>query len=369
MVVTGTGKRILIIKQSSLGDIVHTLPVVHALKRRHPDSLIGWVVNHGFGSLVSRDPAVARVYPISIPSTSDPAAGRRAWGRALAATVGVLRQLRADFRAAPYDLVLDLHASFRSGLLGLMNPGGRRLGFADARELNTLFQHRLVQNPTGRVHAVEKNLLFAEALGCPPAAADFHLCTDAADEQRVAEFLVAEGIGAADPVVYVNPTARWVTKFWLAERWAELADRLLAEGIRPVFGGSGGDVAYIGGITGRMHGRASVAAGALSLTESAALMRRAAVYAGLDTGPMHMAAMIGTPVVALFGPTHPERVGPYNVAHVIVRAAGLDCLSCRRRSCDHLSCMRGIATETVFRRVMDFVRGDRPRGGQTWTSA
>ena len=118
-----------------------------------------------------------------------------------------------------------------------------------------------------------------------------------------------------------------------------------------------------------MHGRASVAAGALSLTESAALMRRAAVYAGLDTGPMHMAAMIGTPVVALFGPTHPERVGPYNVAHAIVRAEGLDCLCCRRRSCDHLSCMRGIATETLYRQVMAFVGGRTPGEGRPWTSA
>lgn len=363
------GKRVLIVKQSSLGDVVHTLPVVHALTRCHPDWTIGWVVNQPFAPLVQRDPAVAGVYPIHIPSTSDPSAGRRAWFRAFTATLRVLGRLRREFHAEPWDLVLDLHASFRSGLLALMNPGGRRLGFADARELNTLFQHQLVQNPTGRVHAVEKNLLFAEALGCPPEAADFHLCTDAADERRVAEFLAAEGIAADEPVVYVNPTARWATKFWLVERWAELADRLLAEGIRPVFGGSGGDVTYIGGITGRMHGRASVAAGALSLTESAALMRRAAVYAGLDTGPMHMAAMIGTPVVALFGPTHPERVGPYRVAHAVVRAEGLDCLSCRRRSCDHLSCMRAIATETVYRQVMAFVRSGPPGEGQPWTSA
>lgn len=363
------GKRVLIVKQSSLGDVVHTLPVVHALKRCHPDWTIGWVVNQGFAPLVQRDPAVARIYPIRIPSTSDPSAGRGAWYRAFTATVRVLGRLRREFRAEPWDLVLDLHASLRSGLLALMNPGGRRLGFADARELNTLFQHQLVANPAGRVHAVEKNLLFCESLGCPSTPSDFYLCTAAADEERVGEFLAAEGIGAAEPVVYVNPTARWSTKFWLVERWAELADRLLAAGIRPVFGGSDGDLAYIREITGRMRGRASVAAGALSLTESAALMRRAAVYAGLDTGPMHMAAMIGTPVVALFGPTHPERVGPYNVAHAIVRAEGLDCLCCRRRSCDHLSCMQGIATETVYRQVVAFVGGGTPGEGRPWTSA
>lgn len=351
------GKRVLIVKQSSLGDVVHTLPVVHALKRCHPDWRIGWIVDQGFAPLVSRDTAVTRVYPIRIPSTSDPAAGRSSWGKALVATVSVLRQLRAAFHAEPYDLVLDLHASFRSGLLALMNPGGRRMGLADARELNTLFQHQLVYNPAGRVHAVEKNLLFCETLGCAPTATDFHLCTAAADEQRVTEFLDVEGLNATEPVVYVSPTARWTTKFWLVERWAALADLLMAANIRPVFGGSSDDLAYINEITTLMQSRATVAAGRLSLTESAALMRRATVYVGLDTGPMHMAAMMGTPVVALFGPTHPERVGPYKVVHAIVRAEGLDCLSCRRRTCDHLSCMRGIVTETVYQRVVEFVRG------------
>ncbi len=108
------GKRVLIVKQSSLGDVVHTLPVVHALTRCHPDWTIGWVVNQPFAPLVQRDPAVARVYPIHIPSTSDPSAGRRAWFRACTATLRVLGRLRREFHAEPWDLVLDLHASFRS---------------------------------------------------------------------------------------------------------------------------------------------------------------------------------------------------------------------------------------------------------------
>ena len=95
------GKRVLIVKQSSLGDVVHTLPVVHALKRCHPDWTIGWVVNQGFAPLVQRDPAVARIYPIRIPSTSDPSAGRGAWYRAFTATVRVLGRLRREFRAEP----------------------------------------------------------------------------------------------------------------------------------------------------------------------------------------------------------------------------------------------------------------------------
>ena len=354
------GKRILIIKQSSLGDIIHTLPVVHALKRCYPSCQIGWIVEQGFASLAARDIAVDTVHPIRIPSTSNPDSGRLAYFQAFAATVTVLRQLRTVFYAHPYDLVLDLHASFRSGLLAMINPGGVRIGFGDARELNTFFQHHLVEITADTVHAVDKNLLFSKYLGCEAIAEDFHLCSSQADEQQIDDFLVEEGIGAADRFVYVNPTARWQSKFWLAPRWSELCDRLLEAGIRPVFGGSVGDLAYLNKITGKMDGRASIAAGRLSLTESVALMKRASAYVGLDTGPMHMAAMTGTPVVALFGPTHPERVGPYRVKNAVVRAEGLDCLCCRKRVCDHLRCMQGIAVATVYEKVMRFVEGSDP---------
>lgn len=362
------GRRILIVKQSSLGDIVHTLPVVHALKRCHPTCRIGWIAEQGFAPLVARDRAVDRVHAIHIPSTSSPDSGRTAYLQALAATLRTLWRLRSAFRTEPYDLILDLHASFRSGLLALTNPGGLRVGFAEARELNTLFQHQLVGNPEVKTHAVDKNLLFCRWLGCEPTAGDFHLCAAAGDGQAVTRFLAEQGIDHGGPLVYVNPTARWQSKFWLVERWAELGDRLLAEGVTPVFGGGPGDAAHIQQITDRMRARAVVAAGRLSLTESVALMHRAAAYVGLDTGPMHMAAMAGIPVVALFGPTHPERVGPYGPGHVVLQAAGLDCLCCRKRTCSHASCMRGITVDMVQMAVMAQV-GKQTTAAHPWTSA
>lgn len=349
------GERLLIIKQSSLGDVVHTLPLVHALKRCYPTVFIGWVVEQGFAPLLVHDRAVDKIHPIHIPSTSDPQAGSGSYWQALAATLTTLGQLRRQFRSQPYTLVLDLHASFRSGLLALANPGGLRVGFSAAREGNTWFQHRLVASNPGHEHAIDKNLQFGRMFACEASAADFHLCSSPADGAAVDRFLLDEGIQAGERLVYVNPTARWQSKFWLPERWAELCDRLLAAGVWPVFGGSGGDLDYIHAIKGLMTGRGLVAAGRLSLSASVALMQRASVYVGLDTGPMHMAAMTGTPVVALFGPTHPERVGPYRVEHAVVRAEGLDCLCCRKRVCDHLRCMRGIAVATVYDRVMAFI--------------
>lgn len=348
-------KRILIIKQSSLGDIIHALPLAHALKRCHPACRIGWLVEEGAASLVDSDPSVDAVHAIHIPSTSDPRAGRFAYLHALSATLGVLRRLRADFKSAPYDLLLDLHASFRSGLLGLMNPGGQRIGFADARELNGLFQNQHLTVPDGVVHAVDKNLLFAARLGCAVQPEDFFIATTAGDEQRVLDFLTEAGIAAAAPLAYVNPAARWQSKHWLVQRWSRLCDRLAAAGVRAVFGGSAADLPYIREILGQMEHPGIVAAGRLGLRESVALIRRARVYVGVDTGPMHMAAMVGTPVVALFGPTHPERVGPYGVRSSVLQAGDVDCLCCRRRECSRPLCMEGISVEQVLAEVLRMV--------------
>lgn len=342
-------KKILIIKPSSLGDIIHTLPLVHALKRCAPGCSIGWVVQESFAAIPANDPAVEMVHTIDITSTSDPQAGRSAYWQAFTETVATLLRLRRIFRQQPYDLVLDLHASFRSGLIGLANPGGVRIGFRGARELNPLFQHQQVRIPDTHVHALEKNLLFGDYLGCPAGRQDYFLYSGNRADRAVDDFLAGREGVSGKRIVYLNPAARWKTKFWHQERWAALADRLLGDaGVQVVFGGSRKDTTYISSIVRSMIHTPIVAAGCLDLAETASLLKRSAVYVGLDSGPMHMAAMAGIGVVALFGPTHPERVGPYGVAHVIVRDTSLDCLGCRKRMCSHLSCMEGISVDMVY---------------------
>lgn len=175
------------------------------------------------------------------------------------------------------------------------------------------------------------------------------------DERQAEEFMEANGCSKGKPFVYSNPAARWETKFWPVEKWARLADRLIESGIQVVFGGSPKDRPYIASICELMKHRPAVSAGQLSLIASVALLKRADAYVGLDSGPMHIAAMVQTPVVALFGPTHPERVGPYGVKHVTIQAPGLDCLCCRQRTCDHLSCMKGISVDHVLTGVQSIL--------------
>lgn len=349
--------RILIVKPSSLGDVVHTLPMAHALKRCFPGCHLGWIVQDAFAGLLERDPAIDTVYPIHISSTSDPRAGRLAYLQAFKETLATLQLLRRKLKRHPYDLILDLHASFRSGLLERTNPGGLRIGFKDAKELNSFFQHQLVNVPDHVEHALEKNLLFADHLNCSVADEDFHTCCSREDKGAVQAFLQQQGVDEHATIIYANPAARWQTKFWLKEQWAELADRFSGQGKVMVFGGSVQDIPYVESITQLMSTQPIVSAGQFSLPQSVALIQRSSLYVGLDSGPMHMAALSSIPVVALFGPTHPARVGPYGVEHRIVRAENLDCLECRKRVCDQLICMKGISVQMVYDAAISLLGG------------
>lgn len=347
-----TGKRILIVKPSSLGDVVHTLPLVHALKRENPTCYIGWIIQKSFVGIIEADPAVDEIIPIFIPSTSDPAARRGAFLRAAKATVATLTQLRRRLAAEPYDLVLDLHASFRSGLLGRMNPGGMRIGFTDAKELNTRFQDHLVAPDPKRPHAVDKNLRFAEFLGCYPQPEDFRIVSSVSAKAQAREFLDHLELPHGRKIVYANPAARWTTKFWTIQGWTELTDLLAREaGAAVIFAGSSEDLSYIAEIAERTKEPPVIAAGRLNLAAAVALLEAADVYVGVDSGPMHIAAFSGTPVVALFGPTDPAKVGPYGKGHVVIKRNDLDCLACRKRSCENRVCLESITAAEVCEAV------------------
>lgn len=233
--------------------------------------------------------------------------------------------------------------------MGLANPGGLRIGFAAAKELNTRFQHRHITPGEGKIHAVDENLAFGDALGCPAVTEDFRIHPGQVARERVLTFLKDSGIAAASRLVYANPAARWETKFWKSEAWAELADLLIEKAKATVIlCGSTADLPHMRQIAGRMRHAPVVAAGQLNLAEAVALAALCDVYVGVDSGPMHIAALAGTKVVALFGPTDPARVGPYGEGHKVIRRSDLECLGCRKRSCRDRRCLEGLTARTVF---------------------
>ena len=308
-------RRILVVKLSSLGDTLHALPAVAEIAERL-DAEVDWAVQPAFAPLVECFACVARVVRVPRPSEF------RAWLRAL-------RDLR---RAPPYDLVLDMQGLLKSALVARAARAPRRVGPSFAREGSPLFYTELAGPRDRSRHAVEECLDTLRHLGFePPSPLRFPLRVPDVDPDALAPALA----GRPGPLVAVAPFSRWATKNWPAASFAE-AIRLLAteRGARVFVIGGPGDREGAEAIVRAAGVPAANLCGDLSLVQSAGLLKRCAALLTNDSGPMHMAAALGVPCVVPFGPTSPDRTGPWGDGHAILRAPDACPLApCRKRVC------------------------------------
>jgi len=337
--------RVLIIKPSSLGDIVHALPVLAALRARWPFAHVAWLVSRPFATLLEGHPLLDEVIVFD----------RQGYGRMLRSPVRAVDFVRflRRLRRQRFDAVLDLQGLFRSGFLAWATGATRRFGFADARELAWLFYTRRVPGDRRATHAVDMNLRLAAAAGFDTQTVTFPLGLrrEELDEART---LLDRAAGTALPrFVALAPGARWETKRWPVERLAQLIERLHAGGFPPVVLLGGPDDRFLAErIRGATRGPIVDLTGRTTLRQLAALLSLAEVVICHDSGPMHVAAALGKPLVALFGPTDPARTGPYGRPESIIRVP-LDCSPCYERQCPlgHHNCMQKIDVETVLSAV------------------
>lgn len=347
-------QRILIIKPSSLGDVVHALPVLAGLRNAYPQAHIAWLIGNSFAPLLEKHPLLDEVIRFD----------RRRFGRMLqsprifAEFLGFVRQLRRR----RFDLVLDLQGLFRSGFLAYASGARRRVGFADTREFAWLFYSQRIapSQTTGSaatqdVHAVDKNLSLARALGLPVDPPIFPLGLGPDELAAARQLLVTAAGRALDRFTAVIPGARWETKRWRAERLAELIDRLAADDLPPaVLLGSPDDRAFADKILALRQTSVIDLVGHTSLRQLSALLSLADLVVCHDSGPMHIAAALGKPLVAIFGPTNPVRTGPYGQTCRVV-ALPVPCAPCYKRRCPlgHHNCMQQLDVEMVLRNVRE----------------
>lgn len=339
--------RILLVKPSSLGDVIHALPVLHGLRQRYPTAHIAWLVSKSLAPLIQNHPELDEVIEF------DRRLYRRL-GRSWPVTREFLRFVRT-LRAKQFDLAVDLQGLFRSGFLSWASRAPTRFGFRAAREWASIFYAHRVETPDPEAHAVDKNYLFASALGFEHVPVTFDLGVTDAERARAAEMLSREGIDADAPFAAVLPGARWETKRWFVDRFAEVIRRLAANhGLRSVLIAAPEEVPRCAEIVGRAAGAAPPPvnlAGRTGLRDMVALLERAAVVVCQDSAPSHVAAALGRPVICIFGPTNPRRTGPYGTkAHVL--HADIPCAPCYLRSLrqcpyDH-ECMRRIDADAVI---------------------
>ena len=336
---------ILIVKLSAIGDVIHTLPSLAALRRCYPQAHISWVVEEAAADLLADHPMLDRVL----------VSRRKRWmrdlreGRSRASALREIREFLRALRDRPYDLVIDFHGLFKSAVLVFLSGGKRRLGYDSLQEGSGLVLNERIPEDMNK-HAVDRYLDLPRHLGCETGEPEFPIALQEPHFERVAALLASFAVDTSRGFVAVSPVAYWETKLWDEAKFAAVCDRIVRElGLPVVFTGESpaGPIARIRAL---MQAPSASAAGETTLRELAALYREASVLLTTDSGPMHLAAAVGTPVVALFGPTSPERTGPYGEGHVVIRR-GMDCSPCFRKACETLQCMKSITVDEVFEAV------------------
>jgi 3-deoxy-D-manno-octulosonic-acid transferase/heptosyltransferase-1 len=346
--------KILMVKLSALGDVIHTLPALTALRRQMPGAQITWLVEEAASDLVVGHAALDRVlvWP------------RRQWtrqartGRWLELSRGI-RDFLNELRDTRYDLVIDFQGLAKTALWVTVARGVRKAGYGPGMrhaELSWLALNHRVRVVDPNIHAIDRNLNLIEALGVPRLSISYDVPIAAEAEVEADRLLETAGIVPGTSFVAINPMTRWPTKNWTPTQFATVARALRDHGLTPLFTGAAGDRAAIDAIADAHGGALPRVDGRTRLPVLAAMYRRARVVLSTDTGPMHLAVAVGARVVALFGPTAPGSTGPYGRTHIVLQA-GVGCSPCFKRKCktrqyEPHACMLRIAPDAVVAAIL-----------------
>jgi lipopolysaccharide heptosyltransferase I len=324
---TEVPRKILIIKPSALGDIVHTLPVLQALKTCYPGVEIHWVVAKGLHTFLEGHPLIHRLWIFD----------RQKWKRfsALSATLGEIGRFIRGLRAERFDVSLDFSGLLRSGVITWAAGAHKRLGFSNGDEGSFLFYNQTVHGDMKR-HAVDRYLDLVRGLGCEVKEVVFPMPPFEPDPP-VLRMLPPH-------FVVLAPSAGKEANRWPAERFGQIAARLPLPSVI-IAGAAEQELAAT--VEQHSAGRAINLAGGTTLKELLAVISRACFVISNDTGPQHIAAALNVPVFSIFGPANPACTGPYGAMHTVIRK-NIDCAPCYRwKPCTHWRCMQEISVDEV----------------------
>lgn len=336
--------KILMVKLSAFGDVVQSLPVAMAIRRQMPGVHLDWLVEPAASGLLKDHPALDNV--LISPR-----------GRLKGSAIGKLGQMwgfRDKLQSTRYDAVLDLQGLIKSGILVSLSRGSRKIGFSGGKEpaAALALNEKLPPYDPDR-HALQRYLDLLEPFGLQrPAVIEYGLEPSRAEEKQVDGLL--QGMDHTKPLILLHPVALWDSKLWPVKNWVVLAGMLAAMGFNLVVTGTESDRKWAhamikgSGVADFMRDLT----GRTDMRTLAALMKRADAAVSTDTGAMHLAAAMATPVVALFGPTAPWRTGPFGQADNVIRL-GLDCSPCFKRTCDDPRCMKDITPQSVAEAVAE----------------
>ncbi len=339
--------KILILKFSALGDIVHSLPVAATLRKSLPGSHIVWMVEERFQDLLLDNPDIDEIIPLRTK------VWRKNWNsqslREIRDTIKILRQHN-------FDLTLDLHGLIKSGIIARLSGAPNRTGFHSKNckeKISALFTNQKTPYIAGGLHVVDMYLtLLQTALGEIKVTKHFPLPIPEEIDKKSAHFFNTNSGLAERPVIGINPGAGFATKQWELDRFANLADRISAElGYSILLTWGPGEESKVQQISNTMKQKSWIAP-PTTILESIALYKRMALLVSCDSGPLHLAAALGVPTVSIFGPTDPARNGAYGENHETVYKV-LSCSFCWKKICPlgTQDCTKQVTANEVFEAV------------------
>ncbi len=342
-------KNILIIKLRHIGDVLLSTPVLRGLREAYADAQLTMLVNRGTEGVLAHNPDINEVLCLE----------KGDW----TAQLKFVQMLRRR----GFDCVIDLTDGDRSAVISLATGAPVRIGFnAEHRWRGLLYSQVATPRPMDQ-HRVDYDLCALRALGLDPKPGRPTVSVSPSEEQVVEKWLQEHGLAGEDTpwLVLFQPGARYSLKVWPPERFAQLADRLSDQfRCRILLGGDQREREVAEQVARKTRCAPVVVAGKFSLLQFASLVKRCALFVGNDGGAMHIAATVGTPVVALFGPTYPQRWGPRGeLTQVIYK--GLDCRACYHPTClrGDDSCMQQITVDEVFSAASRMLEQKRARSG------
>jgi lipopolysaccharide heptosyltransferase II len=325
--------RILIVLHGSIGDVTRALPLAPAMRQKFPQAFLAWSVEPACFPLLQHNPAIDELIVFERGSGLKKAAS-----------------FLAQVRGRRFDLVLDLQRILKSGFISRWSGARVRIGFhrGDAKEFNWVFNNHHIAAGGDALPKLDQYLRFAAYLGIErvPLAWNFHLT---ADEEASVDRLLG-GLSGAYAVLFVG--TRWESKRWFAEQIAQCAEWLQRRhGLEVILLGAGNDQPLAAEARSLTQADLIDLVGRTSLREAIGIIRRARLAVGPDTGLMHIAAAVKTPVISLWGATRPERTGPFGFGDLAIQGTA-PCVPCERRSCDiGRVCMRSITIDQIDQRI------------------
>ena len=325
-------KHVLIIKLRYIGDVLLATPTVRAIKAAQPDVRVTMMVNRGTEDVLSGNLDLEEVIVLDKGS------------------LGAQSRLIAGLRSRRFDTVVDLTDGDRSAFLSWISGASVRIGFNEEHRWRGKYYTQVVQSMPEVQHRIDRDLGALEPLNIQADSKNLHLRVTPEEVDSADQLLDQLGVQRSQSVVILQPGARYWFKAWPPERYAELADRLTSQsGCHVLIGGSNADLDLAQRVRQMAKSRPTIMAGRTTIKQFAAIAKRSALFVGSDSGAMHIAAAVGTSVVALFGPSNPREWGPRGgPAEILYKE--IDCRICFHPTCTRgeQNCMRLISVEEVM---------------------